>query len=101
MTIQVEVAFALPSRQRVVSLEVAAGTTAREAALMADMPAYFPDIPATDFAQAPLGVFGKRLKAPAEHVLSNGDRVEIYRPLIIDPMEARRARAKAGSRGSA
>lgn len=58
----------------------------------------FPGVPAA----APVGVFG-RLCAP-QHVLQAGDRVEIYRPLVFDPMESRRRRAlhrarKTGSAG--
>lgn len=39
-----------------------------------------------------LGVFSK--KVTPDHVLLDGDRVEIYRPLLLDPMEARRRRAR-------
>ena len=48
--------------------------------------------PEIDITACKLGVFGK-LKA-LDSVLHEGDRVEIYRPLIADPMEARRRRAK-------
>ena len=41
-----------------------------------------------------MGVFGKVVKNPAEHALREGDRVELYRPLKIDPKQARLNRAK-------
>ena len=94
----VEVAFALPDRQKIVSLSVPTGTTAREAVSLADMPRHFPDLPAVTFAQAPLGIFGKRLRDPERHELQAGDRVEIYRPLLIDPKKARAKRAADAAR---
>ncbi|MNO09836.1 Persistence and stress-resistance antitoxin PasI [compost metagenome] len=41
----------------------------------------------------PLGVFGKAIAAPEQRVLEEGERVEIYRPLIADPKEVRKQRA--------
>lgn len=38
-----------------------------------------------------VGVYGQ--ESPLDHVLADGDRVEIYRPLVFDPMESRRRRA--------
>jgi uncharacterized protein len=96
--ITVEVAFAMPDRQKIVSLSIPAGTTAQVAVQLAEMRRYFPDLPETTFAQAPLGIFGKRLRDPAQHVLQAGDRVEIYRPLLIDPKQARAKRAADASR---
>lgn len=90
----VEVAYALPQRQYIVALTVAEGTTARQAVAMARMDAGFSQLPPETFSQASLGVFGKQLKNPDTHVLREGDRVEIYRPLKIDPKAARQARAK-------
>lgn len=52
----------------------------------------FKTCPEIDLYQSKLGIFG-RLK-PADTLLRDGDRVEIYRSLIADPMEARRRRAK-------
>jgi len=90
----VEVAFALPSKQRIVALRVPEGTTARQAVVPADLPTLFPDVPGETFAQAPLGIFGKALREPDTHLLRDGDRVEVYRPLAIDPKAARLERAK-------
>ena len=92
--IHVEVAFALPFKQRIVTLEVPQGTTAVDAVRLADLPSFFPEVEGEIFEQAPLGIFGKILKAPAQHRLSSGDRVEVYRQLEIDPKAARLARAQ-------
>lgn len=91
--IEVEVAFALPERQRIIVLSVPVGTTARHAVSLADLPSHFPDLDETTFSEASLGIFGKLLRAPERHVLRAGDRVEVYRPLTIDPKEARKQRA--------
>ncbi|MBZ9558887.1 MULTISPECIES: RnfH family protein [unclassified Modicisalibacter] len=95
-TLSVEVAFALPQQQAVVSLSVPPGTTARDAVRQACLERHFPDLPHTTFLQADLGIFGKMLRDPERHVLHAGDRVEVYRPLLIDPKQARRQRAARG-----
>ncbi|MCE8017462.1 RnfH family protein [Halomonas sp. MCCC 1A17488] len=91
--LEVEVAFALPERQRIVTLEVPPGTTARQAVALAKLDDLFPEVPPATFAEADLGIFGKRLRDPDDHRLRAGDRVEVYRPLEVDPMEARARRA--------
>ncbi|AYF33100.1 RnfH family protein [Vreelandella alkaliphila] len=98
-TFAVEVAFALPRKQRLVALQVRQGTTARQAVMMADLPSLFPEIPSDTFEQAPLGIFGKALRQPEKEALRPGDRVEVYRPLEIDPKAARLERAKRQARG--
>jgi hypothetical protein len=90
-SLQLEVAYARPERQLIVKLSLPAGTTAREAVLQSGIASEFLDI---DLTQLKLGVFGKAV--PAEHVLRDRDRVEIYRPLQADPKEVRRRRAEAG-----
>ncbi|WP_461521322.1 RnfH family protein [Porticoccus sp.] len=94
--ITVEVAYALPQRQQLTTLQVAPGTTAYEAVQQSGVVQQFPDI---DLDNAKMGIFGqalgtKGLKPPKEHVLQAGDRVEIYRPLIADPKEVRKRRAE-------
>lgn len=94
-TIAIEVACALPDRQKILSLQVAQGTTALQAVQLSGMAQYFPELA---LAQATLGIYGQILGtrglAPAsQYVLKAGDRVEIYRPLRVDPKEARRKRA--------
>lgn len=89
--IRVEVAFARPDRQEIITLDVEEGTTAVEAVRRSGMAALFPEI---DPDSANLGIFGKAIKKPSTHELREGDRVEIYRPLKIDPKQARLNRAK-------
>jgi len=88
--ISVEVVYALADRQRLVILGVPRGTTVREAALRSGLDRDFPEL---DLASSPLGIFGKAVVKPEERVLEEGERVEIYRPLIADPKEARKQRA--------
>ncbi|MBC9249415.1 RnfH family protein [Pseudomonas alcaligenes] len=88
--IKVEVVYALAERQCLLSLEVAPGVTAREAVLQSGLQEQFPGL---DLASAPLGIFGKVLAKPQERVLQDGDRVEVYRPLLADPKEVRKRRA--------
>ncbi|PLW70522.1 RnfH family protein [Pseudohalioglobus lutimaris] len=84
----VEVAFALPDKQSIVEVQVAEGTTALEAAQQSGIAGMYEEI---DLDNAKLGIFSKPV-AP-QQVLREGDRVEIYRPLIADPKEVRKARA--------
>ncbi|AVI61631.1 RnfH family protein [Halomonas sp. GFAJ-1] len=95
----VEVAFGLPHKQRLVAVRVPQGTTARQAVALADLPSLFPELPSTTFEQAPLGIFGKALRQPEKEVLRAGDRVEVYRPLQVDPKAARLERAKRQAKG--
>ncbi|TVP52094.1 MAG: RnfH family protein [Halomonas sp.] len=98
--VMVEVAYALPHKQRLVALYVPEGTTARQAVALADLPALFPELPGDTFQEAPLGIFGKALRNPETEILREGDRVEVYRPLAIDPKAARLERAKRQASGS-
>lgn len=88
--INVEVAYALPDEQKVVALKMEVGSTAYEAVIRSRIAEYFPEI---DPETVPMGIFGKAIRKPKEHRLSEGERVEIYRPLIIDPKAARANRA--------
>ncbi|PYC28207.1 RnfH family protein [Pseudomonas alcaligenes] len=88
--ISVEVVYALAERQKLLRLSVPVGTTVREAALRSRLDEHFPGL---DLASAPLGIFGKAVARPEERVLEEGERVEIYRPLIADPKEVRKQRA--------
>ena len=88
--IVVEVVYALADKQKLLRLSVPAGTTVREAALRSGLDAHFPGL---DLQSAPLGIFGKAVAKPDERVLEEGERVEIYRPLIADPKEVRKQRA--------
>ena len=86
--INVEVAYALHDKQAILPLQVVEGTTALEAAQQSGITGKFEEI---DLDNAKLGIFAK-VVAPTQ-VLREGDRVEIYRPLIADPKEVRKARA--------
>jgi len=91
---QVEVAYARPDKQEIVVVQVAEGTTAVEAVELSDIAAIFPEIYA---GSIDMGIFGKVIKNPADHELRDGDRVELYRPLHIDPKQARLNRVKKKS----
>ncbi|HZP11985.1 MAG TPA: RnfH family protein [Nevskiaceae bacterium] len=86
--IEVEVAYALPDEQVLLKVRVAAGATLRDAIDASGILRRFPQI---DLARDAVGVFGKVAKL--DDRLSAGDRVEIYRPLTMDPKQARRQRA--------
>ncbi|ABE49411.1 RnfH family protein [Methylobacillus flagellatus] len=85
----IEVAYALPSRQLILKLEVEPGTTAIEAARQSGIADHFEGL---DIDTSRLGIFGKQVAATT--LLQAGDRVEIYRPLQADPKMARRNRVK-------
>ncbi|MEQ1581331.1 MAG: RnfH family protein [Steroidobacteraceae bacterium] len=89
--IKVAVAYALPERQAVVPLELAAGSTALDAVQQSGVLALFPEIASRPLE---LAVFGRKVQ-PAT-VLKAGDRVEILRPLIHDPKATRRQLAGRG-----
>lgn len=86
--IQVEVTYALPDRQWLLQLEVPQGTRLLEAVQRSGISEQVPGLVLT---QLRFGVFGRVM--PAEHVLADGERVELYRPLTINPKAARRKRA--------
>lgn len=90
-TINVEVAYATPEKQRIIKLNVDSGTKIEDAISRSGILEEFPEI---DVADSKVGVFGKA--AAMSTVLKEGDRVEIYRPLIADPKEVRRKRAAEG-----
>lgn len=96
--IAVEVAYALADKQKLLRLAVPFGTTVRGAALLSRMDSFFPGL---DLASAPLGIFGKAVAKPDERVLEEGERVEIYRPLIADPKEVRKQRAAKAAKNKA
>jgi uncharacterized protein len=89
--ILVEVAYATPERQLILELEVPAGTTAIEAVRLSGIEEQFPEIAP---GKCRIGVFGKLCKN--DRPLLAGDRVEIYRPLLVDPRVARRELAASG-----
>lgn len=88
--VTVEVAYALPGKQKIVRLAVPLGTSMLEAAHLSGIAEYFPGL---DVDTSDMGIFGKTVAKPAERELMEGERVEIYRPLIADPKEIRKQRA--------
>jgi putative ubiquitin-RnfH superfamily antitoxin RatB of RatAB toxin-antitoxin module len=89
--IPVEVAYALPDRQVILTLDVAADASIEAVIRASGILKQFPEI---DLATNKVGVFGKLGKLT--DTLHPGDRVEIYRPLIADPKEIRKKRAAEG-----
>ena len=89
--IKVEVAYARADAQVIVPLELEEGATVEQAIEASGLLARFPEI---ELGKNKLGIFGKVTK-PA-NALKEGDRVEIYRPLIADPKAVRKERAAAG-----
>lgn len=85
-TIRVEVAYADPRRQFLRAVDVAAGSSIGDAVdasgILAELPGFVP---------AGYGIFGRVVALGAP--LRDGDRIELYRPLTIDPKQARRRRA--------
>lgn len=89
--INVEVAYALPEKQVILPLQVMPGTTLEEAIHLSEILKQFPQI---NLEESKFGIFGKLAKK--DTVLHDGDRVEIYRPLIADPKAVRKQRAAEG-----
>jgi len=87
--INVEVVFAAVDRQLLLSVQVPAGCSVREAVERSGIAGQFPD---AYLLACPMGIFGK-VVADVGRPVEEGDRIEIYRPLIADPKEVRRLRA--------
>ncbi|PPD33998.1 MAG: RnfH family protein [Methylomonas sp.] len=85
--ISVEVAYAKPDRQNIISLILPIDSTAQQAILASGILQQFPEI---DLSLQKIGIFGQACKL--DKPLTDGDRIEIYRPLQQHPMEARRYR---------
>jgi putative ubiquitin-RnfH superfamily antitoxin RatB of RatAB toxin-antitoxin module len=90
--ITVEVAYALPEKQYLQRVKLDEGATVEEAIRASGLLELRSDI---DLSKNKVGIYSRPVKLA--DVVSDGDRVEIYRPLIADPKELRRQRAeKAG-----
>ncbi|MFT7243627.1 MAG: putative ubiquitin-RnfH superfamily antitoxin RatB of RatAB toxin-antitoxin module [Candidatus Azotimanducaceae bacterium] len=90
MTVEivVEVVYVTQSRQFLKTLTLAAGTKVDQSIEASGLFVEFPELEST---RPSIGIYGK--KVSGEQALKDGDRVEVYRPLEIDPMQARRNRA--------
>lgn len=85
--IDVEVAYARPDSQKIISLQVEEGSTIESIILQSGILGFFPEI---DLSVQKVGVFGKIKKLTDK--VEQGDRIEIYRDLLVDPKEKRRKR---------
>jgi uncharacterized protein len=93
--IRVEVVYALPDQQFLLELSVDEGCTAARALELSGLKNKFPDL---DFTAMDMGIFSRPLDgrvnpAPEDYLMRDGDRLELYRPLLIDPKRARLQRA--------
>lgn len=88
--VKVEVAYATPEEQKIIAVDVLVGTSMYDAVVQSGITDIFPQI---NIDTDKMGIFGKAVKNPKDHEMREGDRVEIYRPLIIDPKQARLNRA--------
>ncbi len=87
--LQVEVVYALAGNAHMVPLRVAAGTTIRQAIEQSGIRQRCPEI---DLEKNMVGIFSKVQQL--DDRLNDGDRIEIYRSLLVDPKQARRHRAE-------
>jgi len=88
--IDIEVAYATPEQQLILPVSVPEGTDLRSAVVLSGIIKAFPEL---DVHTAPLGLFGRKVAQPEAETVGPGDRIEIYRALIIDPKQARLNRA--------
>lgn len=77
--INVEVVYALPQHQKLVALQLVDGSSALQAIEVSRIQEACPEI---DLTVNKVGIFGKAIRKVESHALRDGDRVEIYRPLI-------------------
>ncbi len=88
-----EVACGVREYQHVVSVSVPVGTSAAQAVVLSGIAVYFPQC---DWRAPPLAVYGELIDAHTP--VQAGDRIEVLRPLLIDPMTRRRERAATPTR---
>jgi putative ubiquitin-RnfH superfamily antitoxin RatB of RatAB toxin-antitoxin module len=88
--IAVEVCYARPGRQVLIGLAVARSTPVEQAIRHSGVLAHFPEI---DLKENKVGIFSRLCEL--DHLLFDGDRIEIYRPLCAAPQDLRRNRASA------
>ena len=95
--ISVEVAYALPTKQSIVELAVKSDSSVEEVIAASNIQTLYPDI---ELDKAKVGIWSRVVKLRDK--VKEGDRIEIYRPLIADPKEVRKRRAeKAKEEGRA
>ena len=91
--LSVEMVLATPEEQVLMAVIVDEGATVADVIAASGIQSRFP---ALDIATMPAGIWGKPVSK--DSIVRQGDRVELYRPLEIDPREARRQRASAGNK---
>jgi putative ubiquitin-RnfH superfamily antitoxin RatB of RatAB toxin-antitoxin module len=93
----IEVAYALPTKQSLVDVSINEGATVEEVIQASNLLNEYPDI---DLSSTKVGIWSRVVKL--RDTVKDGDRIEIYRPLIADPKEIRKRRAeKAKEEGRA
>lgn len=96
--VAIEVVYADVGRQCLQAVSVPAGTTLRVAVRLSGIAEQFPGL---DVESCPLGIFGKAIADADARAVAEGDRIEIYRPLLADPKEVRRLRAEKAAKAKA
>lgn len=86
--VMIEIIYALPEEQQLLTLEVDEGCSIKSAIEQSGILDQYPEI---DLEKQKVGIFSKVSKLEQE--LREGDRIEIYRPLIADPKEVRKRKA--------
>jgi putative ubiquitin-RnfH superfamily antitoxin RatB of RatAB toxin-antitoxin module len=90
--IEIEIAYATPEKQVLLKIEAPVDCTVANAIELSGIREEFPDM---ELDPKAVGIFSR--KVSMDHELKEGDRVEIYRPLVVDPKEMRKQRARADS----
>ena len=85
--IKIEICYGLPDMQFLEALHLPRGITAIKAIMSSSLLEKFPDISLSN-----IGIYSKKVNL--NHILEDGDRIEIYRPLLMTPNEARLLRKK-------
>ena len=86
--INVEVVYATPEKQTLLAVEIPENSTAKNAILTSGILTQYPEL---ELENLVVGIFST--PCTLEKTLMAGDRVEIYRPLLVNPKEMRRSRA--------
>ncbi len=87
--LHIEVVYGVPDKQKILAISVPQKTTIKEAIIASGIMTLFDDI---DLTKNKVGIWNKVAKL--DDILEEGDRIEIYRPLLADPKEVRKRRAE-------
>ncbi len=85
----IEVIYATPEQQKLITIEIAHGSNVEQCIQQSGVLTEFPEI---NLQETKVGIFSQ--VKPLNHQVQDGDRIEIYRPLIADPKAVRRKRAE-------